>query len=276
MFLCFADESGNENIYDRQSRFFIISGMLTEDKNLLMFEEDIANLAQKYSLRKKINLKSVERWRYDYNRFGKLSMRKRKQFWSDLYEIFYNCKIGLVASILDKWSFARKYKPKVRDSILERTYMHFLEKTDQVVGGKDDFEIIVFDDTEKKDTLRHKHYWWVNHDTPYQEINNSYWALFFMREEESHLLQMAHICAYNLDFLFNKQRSEYFNIIKEAYCKYTTKYGERLAIKIFPSIGTKCKIFESGNIKLFYWDYDDRDLRSEEEIRKMKDFTWPS
>jgi len=274
MLFCFADESGNENIFDPNSRFFIICGMLIKDDKLLEFEEDVANLAQGYDLKKKINLKGVQRWYYDYNRFGRLSLNKRKQFWKDLYKIFYKSQIHLVASVLDKWSFAKNYKPNVRDPVINRTYMHFLEKADQIVGESSEFEIIVFDETDKnkKEIIRHKHYWWVNHGTPYQEIRNTYWAPFFIREEESHLLQMAHICAYNLDFLFNKQKSDYFYFIKDAFCKYGTWKGKKVAIKVFPDTGTKYVIFRCENFEVSYWDYNEKDWRSEEEIERMKNF----
>lgn len=275
MFFCFADESGNTDICHQETRFFIICGMLVKDSKLLKFEEDVANLAQEYNLRKKINLKNVQRWRYDYNRFGSLSQTRREQFWMDLYKIFFDCDIGLIASVLDKWSFAKKYKPEVRDPIISRTYMHFLEKADQVAREFDDFEIIVFDETDEKDNIRHKHYWWVNHGTTQQKIENTYWAPFFIREEESHLLQMAHVCAYNLDFLFNKQRPDYFNIVKDVYRTYETLRGKKRALKVFPDVGGKNVIFRCNDFEVSYWDYNGEDLRSEQEIRKMKSFIWP-
>lgn len=150
MLFCFADESGNEDIFNPDFRFFIICGMLVKGDKLLSFEEDIAELGQKYNLKKKINLKDVQRWHYDYTRFGNLSLNKKKQFWEDLYEIFHDSQIHLVASILDKWSFAKHYKSNIRDPILNRTYMHFLEKADQVVKAEDEFEIVIYDETDKK------------------------------------------------------------------------------------------------------------------------------
>lgn len=275
MFFCFADESGNEGICDSQCRFFIICGMLVRSEYLLKFEEKVANLGTKYNLKKKINLKSVQRWHYDYKRFGSLSLAKRVEFWTDLYEIFRDCDVGLAASILDKWSFAKKYKPEVRESIISRTYMHFLEKTDQVMGESGDFQIIIFDETSNKDIIKHKHYWWVNHKTTQQAISNSYWAPFFITEEESHLLQMAHICAYNLDHLFNKQKTEYFDILKEAYCEYKTKSGKKLAMKVFPDVGRKQTLFRWKNHEICYWDYVGIDLRSVDEMQQMEQYVWP-
>lgn len=39
MYFCFADESGDTNIFNQKSRFFLICGMLIHEKYLLNFEE---------------------------------------------------------------------------------------------------------------------------------------------------------------------------------------------------------------------------------------------
>jgi hypothetical protein len=276
MYFCFADESGDINPSNPKSRFFLICGMLIDEKHLLGFEKKVAELALNFNLRKKINLKSVQRHRYEYKPFTRLSESKRKKFWSELFRIFFDCEIDLVASILDKWSFIKKYKPKVREDILSRTYMHFLEKSDQIINERNDFQIMIFDETPKKVEIRKKHFWWINHDTPIkQEINSTYWAPFFIREEESHLLQMAHNCAYNLNFLFNKNKIDYFKIIKDSFAKYRTLRGERIAIKIFPDVGEKNILYQWKDFEICYWNYTGHDLRSLEEIQKMENFKWP-
>jgi len=274
MYFCFADESGDTNIFNQKSRFFLICGMLIHEKYLLNFEEKVAELSLNFNLRKKINLKSVQRHNYEYKPFTRLSITKKK-FWNELFTIFHDCNIKLVASVLDKWSFAIKYKPIPREDIMSRTYMHFLEKSDQIVKEKKDFQIIIIDETPRKDDLRHKHFWWINHDTTKQEINNTYWAPFFIREEESHLLQMAHNCAYNIHFLFNKNKKDYFKIIKDSFGKYKTHRGVKTAIKVFPDLGKKNILYKCSKFEVCYWNYTGKDERSLEEIQKMKSFKWP-
>ena len=69
MYFCFADESGDTNIFNQKSRFFLICGMLIHEKYLLNFEEKVAELSLNFNLRKKINLKSVQRHNYEYKPF---------------------------------------------------------------------------------------------------------------------------------------------------------------------------------------------------------------
>lgn len=114
---------------------------------------------------------------------------------------------------------------------------------------------------------------WINREIG-QDIDNTYWTPFFIREQESHLLQMAHICVYNLNSLFNQGRCDYFECIKDAFCKYGTKTGKKVAIKVFPNEGEKRTIFKCEDFEVAYWNYNKQDLRSEEEIEKMKSFIW--
>jgi len=103
--------------------------------------------------------------------------------------------------------------------------------------------------------LRKCHYFWENFGTGWQKIEKIYWAPFFIREEESHLMQIADICSFNLHRLFNQEKCDYFEKIKNYFYWYGTKLGKRIAIKVFPDKGEKVILYKCEDLEIRYWNF---------------------
>ena len=227
--------------------------LIVNEKQINLFEQYISNLGKEFGLAQRINLKKIRRAKYDYSPFERLSYKKKKEFWEKICSSLDIFGFKIVASVIDKKSHNEKYSHP--DPALKLSYKFLLEKIDQFLIEKNENGIVIYDENMKKEELRKCHYFWENFGTGWQKIEKIYWAPFFIREEESHLMQMADIGSFSLHRLFNQKKCDYFEKIKDSFYWYGTKSGRKIAIKVFPDAGEKISLYECKDFEICYWNF---------------------
>lgn len=239
MFLCFVDESGNYSLEDQAHEFFVLCSLQIKDLDIVTFEGRISELFREYGLPMKVNLKKIRRAGHDYKRFDRFGMKKKQNFYTDLYTLLNESSIRLIASVINKNSLRSKYKHP--DPPLERAYKHLLERINYFLSERHDMGIIIFDESYEKDKIRRKHLYWKTSGTEWTGLDNVYRSPFFIREEESYEMQIVDLCAYDVFRLFNLERSDYFECIKDLFHCYRSRETTEVAIKVFPILEDKKK-----------------------------------
>ncbi|MBU7028945.1 MAG: DUF3800 domain-containing protein [Theionarchaea archaeon] len=251
MFLCFADESGDDSLdlSTTKSKFFVLCSLQIRDKDSFEFEDRISEFLDKYNLPKRANLKKLRRGSYDYPTFKRFGKSKKHAFWTELYEVLNESPVTLIASVINKENLVTKYIHP--DNPLERAYKHLIEKIDYFLQGENEIGAIIFDESYERDRIRRKHLYWKSFGTEWQKIKNIYRSPLFIREDESFAMQMADLCAYNVYRLFNQGKCDYFKLIENLFHLYVSKDDIQVAIKVFPiSKYETRRIYECGQFAI--------------------------
>ncbi len=149
MFLCFVDESGNFLLEDQTDKFFVLCSLQIKDSDIIRFEERISELLENYGLPMKGNLKKIRRATHDYEPFNRFGVKKKQNFYTDLYTVLNESPAKLIASVINKEILRSKYL--YPDPPLERAYKHLLERINYFLSKTGDTGMIIFDENYEKD-----------------------------------------------------------------------------------------------------------------------------
>lgn len=209
MRLFYIDESGQSE-YTGETGLFVQSAVCLPDSEWKNINTSLFGLKRTYFDSVDVEIKSNwfrnshERQKHYLDPF-KLSDADLAEFVTKVYELFNSYDITVFAVVIDKRQMQKRFKAPERPNAL--AYRMLFESIEVFLTQEvDDFGMVIFDKITEmvakkqgyEDLLYRQHVRYLEKGTGFLSINRIIEGLLFIPSNESNLIQLADLCAYNI------------------------------------------------------------------------------